>query len=208
MIMNILVVGCGKVGSQLASSLSREGHAVSVVDADEETFGLLDDDYSGFTTAGVPIDLDVLGRAGIENCDAVASMSRDDNINIMVSQVAREIFKIPTVIARIYDPQREDIFSHFGLHTVCPTNLTVASVKSAITEPYLPRTLNFESHALSFTTVDVPKNMIGTNVNILDFEENQSLFAVLHTDLSVSLIKGQKIILQPEDKLIVASIVD
>lgn len=73
-------------------------------------------------------------QAGIESCDAVAAVSQDDNLNIMCSQLAREIFKVPSVLARIYDPAREDVFSHFGLHTVCPTNLTVSAVKSALTE--------------------------------------------------------------------------
>jgi trk system potassium uptake protein TrkA len=206
--MNILIVGCGKVGAKLASTLSREDHAVSVVEKDEENLALLDDDYTGFTTAGVPIDLDVLRRAGIENCDAVAAMSRDDNVNIMVSQVARELFHIPTVITRIYDPQREDVYSHFGLHTVCPTNLTVASVKAALTEPHQPRNVHFGCHTLSFTTVDVPRNLVGAKASDLDFDDTQSLFGVVREDLSFELFKGQKIVLQPSDKLIVASVVD
>lgn len=206
--MNILVVGCGKVGSKLASTLSRDGHDVSVVDKNESSFELLDEDYSGLTTAGIPIDQDVLRKAGIESCDAVTAVSQDDNVNIMVSQLAREIFKVPTVLARIYDPVREDVFSHFGLHTVCPTNLTVAAVKSAITEPHAPRNVNFGCHTVSFLTIDVPKHLAGTNANNLDFEDGQSLFAVLREDLSLELFRGQKIVLEATDKLIVASTVD
>ena len=112
--MNILVVGCGKVGARLASVLSREGHDVSIVDRFEESFEMLSDDFEGFKTCGVPIDQDVLRRAGIENCDALAAVSPDDNVNIMVRQLAREIFHVPQVLARIYDPAREDVFSHFG----------------------------------------------------------------------------------------------
>ena len=72
--MNIIVVGCGKVGSMLASSLSREGHDVAVVDRVEENFSLLDSDFVGFTIPGVPIDQDVLKQAGIEGCDAICAM--------------------------------------------------------------------------------------------------------------------------------------
>ncbi len=206
--MNILIVGCGKVGSKLATTLSKEGHDVSIVDEDEKNLDLLDNDYSGFTTLGVPIDQDVLIRAGIENCDAVAAVSSDDNVNIMVSQIAREIFRVDTVLARIYDPKREGVFSHFGLQTVCPTNLTVESVKSALTEPFKPKTLNIGSHTASFITVDVPKELIGTDVNNLDFEEHQSLFAVLKEEQKIILFKGQKIILQYTDKLVVCNMVD
>lgn len=206
--MNILVVGCGKVGSKLASNLSKEGHDVSVVDKDESNFLLLDEDYSGFITPGVPIDLDVLRKAGIENCDAIACMTPDDNINIMVSQLAREVFNVPSVLARIYDPQREDVFSHFGLHTVCPTNLTVSAVKSAITEPDLTRNLNFGSHTISFITVEVTKNLVGENINDLDLPPHQSVLSIIHNDLSVTLFKGQDITLCVGDKLIVSELVD
>lgn len=207
--MNILVIGCGKVGSRLASMLSREGYDVSVVDRDETSFLLLDDDYSGLTTAGVPIDQDVLKRAGIESCDAVAAVSQDDNVNIMVSQLAREIFKVPKVLARIFDTNREDVFSHFGLHTICPTNLTVEAAKTAIIEPHKPQQVQFGCHTVSFITVDLPKHLVGENASHLDFEENQTLFAVLRKDFSMIYYKeGMKLILQEEDKLIVSQIVD
>ena len=132
--MTILVVGCGKVGSRLASVLDKMGHDVSVIDQDERNFHMLDADFSGFTTVGIPIDQDVLRRAGIENCDALAAVTHDDNVNIMVAQLAREFFKIERVIVRIYDPNREDVFSHFGLSTICPTNLTVETVKNLLIE--------------------------------------------------------------------------
>lgn len=78
--MNILVVGCGKVGSKVASDLSRMGHDVSVVDRSEKRFALLDEDFSGLTVCGVPIDQDVLKLAGVESCDALAAMTEDDNV--------------------------------------------------------------------------------------------------------------------------------
>ena len=82
--MNIIVVGCGRVGSQLASYLDEVGHDVVVVDRDAENFEALSNRFHGFTVEGVPIDQDVLRRAGIENCDAVAAVSHNDNMNIMV----------------------------------------------------------------------------------------------------------------------------
>ncbi len=91
--MNILIVGCGKVGSMLASELSRLGHDVAVLDREESHFSSLDSEFSGYTISGVPIDQDVLKRAGIEGCDALLAMTEDDNVNIMVCQIAREIFR-------------------------------------------------------------------------------------------------------------------
>ncbi|WMJ23815.1 NAD-binding protein [Paludicola sp. MB14-C6] len=206
--MNILVVGCGKVGSKLASQLSREGHDVSIVDREEKSFELLEDDFQGFKTSGIPIDQDVLKRAGIESCDALAAVSSDDNVNIMVSQLAHEIFQVPTVLARIYDPKREDVFSHFGLHTVCPTNLTVAAVRSAITEKEKPQVINIDCHTISFSTEELPKSLIGKNANEIMLDSHQSLYAIQHQDLSLTLYQGQKIILAAGDKVIISHIVD
>lgn len=206
--MNILVVGCGKVGSRLASVLSREGHDVSIVDRLEESFELLDDDFEGFKTGGVPIDQDVLRRAGIESCDALAAVSSDDNVNIMVSELAREIFHVPTVIARIYDPAREEVFSTFGLHTVCPTNLTVSAVRSAILEQGKPKTLNINSHTLSFSVQELPKSLIGSTADSYPLQPNQSLYAIIHEDLSLTLYQGQELRFAPGDEVIVSVVVD
>ena len=206
--MNILVVGCGKVGTRLALTLDQEGHDVSVIDSSEEALDLMPDSFRGFKTCGIPIDQDVLKNAGIESCDALAAVSQDDNVNIMVSQLAREIFKVPTVIARIYDPKREDVFSHFGLHTVCPTNLTVAAVKSAITEKSKPQTINLGSHTASFSTIDLPKGLSGATTDTLNMSDKQSLYAVLHADLSITVYHGQKIRFKPDDKLVISSIID
>jgi len=123
--MNIIIVGCGKVGSRFAQLLSNDGHDVVIVDNDKDAFKALSPDFNGITITGVPIDQDVLKQAGIENADAFAAVSPDDNINIMACQVAKEIFKVPRVIARIYNPEREYVFHQFGLDTICPTNLTV-----------------------------------------------------------------------------------
>lgn len=206
--MNILVVGCGKVGSRLAIALSKEGHDVSVVEKDEANMELLGDEFVGFKTIGIPIDLDLLKEAGIESCDAVAAVSQDDNVNIMVSQVASQIFKVPRVLARIYDPKREDVFSHFGLHTVCPTNLTVSAVRSALTEPEIPKMLNFGAHTISFVTVPVESHLYDSQVSDLALEDNHSVFAVLHSDLLLTMYDGQSLKLKHGDKLIVAVVVD
>lgn len=207
--MNILVIGCGKVGSQLASMLSEEGHDVSVIDRDAKNFEMLDDNFSGMTTVGVPIDQDVLKQAGIESCDAVAAVSQDDNLNIMCSQLAREIFKVPSVLARIYDPAREDVFSHFGLHTVCPTNLTVSAVKSALTENQSIRTINFGAHALAFNLIQVPDELVGKRASkASDKIADKDIFAVIHDNFDISLTIKEDVILQKNDMLITVTIMD
>ena len=206
--MNILIIGCGKVGSRLATSLSEEGHDVSIIDKNEKNFEMLGDDYDGLTTVGVPIDQDVLKKAGIESCDAVAAVSKDDNVNIMCSQLARELFKVPSVLARIYDPRREDVFSHFGLHTVCPTNLTVSAVKSALTENQSIRTINFGAHTIAFNLTPVPPELVGRRVRKASERMEKDIFAVIHQDLQISLTINEDAILQPNEMLIMVTVMD
>ena len=130
--MQIIVIGCGKVGAKLAQALSEEGHDIVIVDNDRNAFKSLSPEFNGITITGVPIDQDVLKQAGIEVADALAAVTPDDNVNIMTCQVAKEIFKVPRVIARIYNPEREHIFHQFGLETICPTNLTVDVIHSLV----------------------------------------------------------------------------
>ena len=100
--MNILIIGCGKVGSRLAGFLSRRGHAVSIVDRSPWAFDRLDDDFTGYTVEGIPLDGDVLKEAGIEGCDILVAVTNDDNINLMVGQMAREIFQLQELPEKPY----------------------------------------------------------------------------------------------------------
>ena len=121
--MRVVIMGCGRVGSQLAARLDREGHEVSVIDANQKALRRLPDDFGGHTVVGTGIDEDVLRAAGIEQADAFVAVTEGDNRNIMAAQVAREIFRVPEVVARIYDPVREEIYRGLGLDTICPTKL-------------------------------------------------------------------------------------
>lgn len=130
--MQIVIIGCGKVGAKFAQVLSAEGNEIVIVSSDNKSFKNLPPDFDGVTLTGVPIDQDVLKMAGIETADALVAVSEDDNVNIMVCQVAKEIFKVPKVIARIYNPAREHVFHEFGLQTICPTDITVNVMRALV----------------------------------------------------------------------------
>ena len=119
--MKLVIVGCGRVGAMAAMALSKAGHHVTVVDSNRRAFDRLGSDFTGDMVLGNGIDEDVLRKAGIEKADGFASLTNGDNRNIMAAQIAREIFKVPRVITRIYDPMREDAFQALGLKTVSPT---------------------------------------------------------------------------------------
>ncbi len=119
--MKLVIVGCGRVGAMAALALSKAGHQVTVIDNNQRAFDRLGSDFTGEMVLGNGIDEDVLRQAGIESADGFASLTNGDNRNIMAAQIAREIFKVPRVITRIYDPMREDVYRELGLNTVCPT---------------------------------------------------------------------------------------
>ncbi len=119
--MKLVIVGCGRVGAMAAKALSKAGHQVTVIDSNRHAFDRLGSDFTGEMVLGNGIDEDVLRQAGIETADGFASLTNGDNRNIMAAQIAREIFKVPRVVTRIYDPIREDVYRELGLNTVCPT---------------------------------------------------------------------------------------
>lgn len=132
--MNILVIGCGMIGSSLAETLDKMGHDVSVIDKSEENLETLSPDFSGFTTAGVPIDRDVLKRAGITTCDALFAVTDEDDMNIMVSQIARRTYNIGKVYASVVDIRKGEVFEQLGINVICPTKLTVNAACGALEE--------------------------------------------------------------------------
>jgi len=127
--MYMIIAGCRKVGSNLAAALAQGNHDVVVIDSDPDNFALLGSGFNGLTITGMPIDEDVLRSAGIEKADALAAVSNDDNMNAMISQIATDIFHVPRVITRVYDPEREMVFNKIGLTTICPTTLAVEKIK-------------------------------------------------------------------------------
>ena len=184
--MNILIVGCGRLGSPLAETLDRQGHDVAVVDRQKENFERLSDQYGGLIFEGNPIDLQVLTNAGIESCDAVAAATPDDNLNITVCQIAKKIFGIENAVARISDPAREEIFSTLGLRCICHTNLACDALEIALTHPMENKSVTFGTHTLTFTARPVEKKMIGTNLNMLHTSD-EKILGVIHKDTSIEL---------------------
>lgn len=126
--MNVVIMGCGRVGARVASILDHHGHNVTIIDTNALAFRRLAPDYAGDTVIGTGIDEDVLRQAGIETSDVFIAVTNGDNRNIMAGQVARTTFGLQNVIVRIYDPVREETFRRLGLGTVCPTTTMSALI--------------------------------------------------------------------------------
>ena len=118
LIVHVVIMGCGRVGSGLAKELEKAGHKVAIIDNQREAFRRLGPDFKGTTVTGVGFDRDVLIQAEIQNASAFAAVSNGDNSNILAARVAREVFGVANVVARIYDPARAEIYQRLGIPTV------------------------------------------------------------------------------------------
>jgi trk system potassium uptake protein len=126
--VHVVVVGCGRVGSELAAALELAGHSVSVIDKNGRAFRRLASDFQGKTVVGFGFDRDHLTEAGIEEAGALASVTNGDNSNILCARIARETYKIERVVARIYDPRRALIYQRLGIPTVATVSWTTDQV--------------------------------------------------------------------------------
>jgi len=130
--MKILIMGCGRVGAQLAILLDKEGHQVTVLDTKSYSFRWLPADFSGTALLGHGLDEVALQKAGIENADVFVAVTQGDNRNIMACQIAKHIFNVPKVVCRIYDPLRRDLFSTLGLESISPTTVFAQMLKERV----------------------------------------------------------------------------
>jgi trk system potassium uptake protein TrkA len=161
--MYVVIVGCGRVGSQLAKLLTSEGHDVVVVDKDEPSFSRLGDAFNGITLKGSGVSTKVLQEAGIERADIFCSLTNSDNVNIMACQVARGIFKVPRVIARVYDTRKASMYKALGLNILSGSSLFASMLRDKITDPMLSGYL-IESSEMGVLEFPVPENYIGKTV--------------------------------------------
>jgi trk system potassium uptake protein TrkA len=143
--MFVLIVGVGRVGSSLARAMLRDGHDVSCLDEDTESRARLElglpgpwEDSGGRFTVGTALEIDALTAAGVERADAFVAATNGDNTNIVIAQIARLRFNVPTVIARVLDPLRAEWYERQGVHTICPTRVAIEMLEAEVREAALP----------------------------------------------------------------------
>lgn len=165
--MNVIIVGCGRVGSELALLLSREGNNVAVVDNNKTSFHRLGGTFNGLCVTGNGFDLEVLRRAGVESADAFVVVTNGDNTNIMASQVAKKIFNVPKVIARVYDPRRADIYKRFGLEIISGTTLLASMIRDKLIESRFSGFF-IETRGMGIIEINVTEDFVGKTVSDLN----------------------------------------
>ena len=121
--MRVIIMGCGRVGAYLASSLEADGHSITIVDRDSYSFRRLPANFGGTALLGNGLQQDVLKKAGIEEVDIFIALTQGDNRNITACQIAKHIFNVPRVMSRIYDPLREELYNTLGIEALSPTTI-------------------------------------------------------------------------------------
>ena len=159
--MEVVIIGCGRVGSQLANLLSMDGHKVSIVDMDPKSFARLGKNFKGEKVVGFGFDKEVLEKAGIEHADAFASITHGDNRNIIGALVAKREYNVPIVVARIYDPVRALVYNKLGITTISPTRWGANKIKELICHSDVLSQLSLGNGEVEIMEIEAGGNLAG-----------------------------------------------
>ncbi|MEX0991231.1 MAG: TrkA family potassium uptake protein [Actinomycetota bacterium] len=176
--MNVVIMGCGRVGSELTIELSAHGHTISIVDKSAGAFDRLPPGFNAKTVVGMGFDRDVLEEAGIKEADAFLAVSSGDNSNIVSARVAREHYKVPNVIARINDPERADIYERLNIPTIAPVRWGVKQIMLMLFHEREEIRESLAGGSLLRVRVNVPEHLIGKPVSSLEEESRVMVVGV------------------------------
>jgi len=197
--MNIIIVGCGRVGSQLAMLFCQDNNTVAVVDSSHESFANLGRAFDGRTVVGVGFDEEVLVAAGIEECDVLAAVTDQDNSNLMIAEVARRLFGVPHVLARLYNPGRESAYLQLGLDFVCGTTLVAEEMYSKVVAEHGGHVDTFGDYEILRFALALEDQAESVQVGILERDHGIRIIAFERKDGTLSSTPTGDSVLYPGD---------
>jgi trk system potassium uptake protein TrkA len=162
--MKLIVVGCGRTGATLAQSLDQKGHQVSVIDQDETTFLRLGPGFSGRTYEGVAFDRDILMRAGIQEAQGLAAVTSDEAANMIVCRIAKVHFRVPNVVARLYEPERASLYESMDVATISSVTWRVLRLEQLLCQPMLSIIGTLGNGEVQLAEVQATEGLIGRSV--------------------------------------------
>ena len=165
--MRIIIIGCGRMGAGLALTMSQRGHAVAVVDKDPTSFERLGPSFKGEVIEGIGFDREVLLAANIEKADGLAALTASDDVNVVVGRVASQVFRVPRVVARLYDPRKANVYGRLGLHTISPTTWGINQAADLLCYSPLDAILNLGSGEVNVIRTEIPVLLVGRMVKEL-----------------------------------------
>ena len=166
--MKTIIMGYGRIGSQVGKLLTEQHHDVTIIDHDADADGRLGQNFKGRIIRGLGFDHDVLIQAGIKEAEAFVAASHSDNANIVAARIARNIFHVPRVVARLFDPIRAEIYQRLGLTTISPNNWGAERILQVLTHAELDVWDTFGRGEVSLVHLDAPPQLIGRTVNQLN----------------------------------------
>lgn len=196
--MRTLILGCGRIGGGLAQRLSLSGHQVTVVDPDPAALGALPPGFGGLTVVGDVLDRRVLGEAGVERCDGLAAVTARDEVNIVVARLARLVFHVPRVVARVYNPRAAEIYQRLGIRTVTTTTWGINRIAELLSYAELEPVASLGSE-VDVVDVGVPALLVGHPVSALNRPGEIQVVAVSRAGRTFLPHPGT--ILEPDDLL-------
>ena len=200
--MKVIIMGCGRVGEQLAILMSTEGHQVVVIDLEQEALNRLGPSFPGKLIKGVGFDHDVLINAGIETADAFAATSSSDNANILAARIARNIYHVPRVVARLYDPRRAEIYQRLGLRTISSTTWGAGKIHELLVYAEMDAVLSFGGGEVNIVAFEVPMHWQGRSVKQVSIPGEISVVSIVRNGKAFLPIFGAE--LMPDDTLYLA----
>lgn len=180
--MKVIIMGCGRVGEQVCRLMASEGNEVVVIDYDPSALARLGPNFKGKTVLGVGFDRNVLLEAGIEQADAFAATSASDNANILAARIARNVFQVPRVVARLYDPRRAEIYTRLGLLTISSTTWGAERIRELLSHSELDPVITFGNGEVCMLAIETPPQLDGQLVKSLVVPGEISVAAITRQD--------------------------
>lgn len=181
--MRYIIIGCGRMGSGLAQTLSLRGHSVTVVDKNPSAFERLGPSFKGQTVVGVGFDRTVLIKAGIERADGLAAVTESDEANVVAARLASQIFRVPKVVARLYDPRKAEIYRRLGLQTISTTTWGIHRIANLLSYTHVGTTTSISAE-LDLVEIEVPPLLVGRPVRDLSVPGEIRVIAIVRAGKS------------------------
>jgi trk system potassium uptake protein len=188
--MKIIVMGCGRVGSQVSQLLVRQGHEVTVIDHDANALARLGIEFKGKVVHGIGFDRNALLEAGVETAEGFVAASSSDNANIVAARIARNMFRVPRVVARLYDPVRAEVYQRLGLTTISSTAWGAQRIVEVVTHTDLDVLPVFRDGGTTMVRVEIPARLNGFHVSQMNIPGELTVTAITRNDHTFIPVSG------------------
>ncbi len=202
--MKVIIVGLGRMGKGLALNLVKKGHQVTAIDYKQETLNDLGPDFKGSKILGFGFDRDILSKAKINQVDAVVSCTQSDEVNAVVARIAKNIYRVPRVIARLYDSSKADIYRRLGIQTISTTTWGIERATEIITFNRLDSVFEMGNGNVNLVRIEVPALLVGHRVN--EITSLGEIHVVSISRINKTFIPTSGTILEADDVLYISLI--